>query len=258
MKVIVTSDVLVNQLRRDSVLIAESFDSLCSTDLQEISALYSEASAILLGAAQDLERFTPVQAWAVEVLINVAGSISAAALVLRAGYTLVPGVVLRNSVEAMAVCLHGLLQPDDLKKIRSGDFNTPSAITTAKRVIPPIGHMNGLLSNLFIHISPLHQKIKPLVPYTDRKAPALDLNLKTLRAVVWLFYVVSEFTFVSSVGARARYWKFASPNTATFDPSAEERRWMKQFLEDGGVENRTQDVQPTVQADGPTSGGSSA
>jgi hypothetical protein len=229
--IVVTSDVLVNQLRRDALRIAESFDELCDDDLQELSALYSEASAILVVAFRSLNSCTAVQAWAAEVLINVGGSISAAALVLRSGYTLVPGVVLRNSVEAMAVCLHGLQRPSDLEKIKSGTFNTPKAMNTAKQVLPPFGHLNGLLSNSFTHISPLHQEIKPLVPFKNRKESGLELNLAMLRIVVWVFYAVCEFAFINFVQDSTRYWKVKSKNEAQYCPSEQELDWMINFIE---------------------------
>ena len=229
MPIIVTSDLLINQLRRESQAIAESFDALCDEDLHEISLLYSQAAAILLGALNSQKPMSNAQSWAVEVLINISNSLAAAVYVLRAGFTLVPGTVLRNAIEAMAVCLHGLQYPAELDKIRSGEFNTPHAVTTAKKVIPPFGQMYGMLSNLFTHISPLHQKIKPLAPYTERHL-GLDMNLKTIRASVWFFYVVVEFTFIGSLGESARYWKWESPNIGRYDPSAEERAWLVTYL----------------------------
>lgn len=169
------------------------------------------------------------QSWAIEVLINTSNSLAAAVYVLRAGFTLVPGTILRNAIEAMAVCLHGLRHPADLDKIRNGEFNTPHAVTTAKQIIPPFGKMYGMLSNFFTHISPLHQKIKPLTPYTERY-PDLDINLKTIRTSIWLFYLVVEFTFIRSLGESARYWKWKSPNIGRYDPSEDERAWLTKYL----------------------------
>lgn len=229
MHIIVTNDLLINQLRRDALVIAESFDSLCEKDLLEMSKLFSEASAIVIKALHATHPLSNQQSWAAEVLINIANSISAAAYVLRGGYTLVPGTILRNAIEAMAVCLHGLQHAPDLDKIKSGSFNTPHAITTAKKVIPPFGQMYGLLSNLFTHISPLHQKIKPIEPYLERH-PGLEMNLKTLRATIWFFYVVVEFTFISSLGSSARYWKIDKPGVGRYDPSEEEKAWLMAYL----------------------------
>ncbi|UCV16528.1 hypothetical protein [Quatrionicoccus australiensis] len=228
MPIIVTSDLLINQIKRESLAIAESFDILCDDDLNEISDLYSQAAFVLISALNGQRPLSNVQSWAVEVLINISISLSAAVYVLRAGYLLVPGTVLRNAVEAMAVCLHGLQNSSDLKKIQSGEFNTPHAITTAKKIIPPFGQIYGMLSNLFTHISPLHQKIKPLAPYTEQHA-GLDMNLKTIRASIWLFYVVVEFAFIGSLGESARYWKIVSPNSGKYDPSEEERAWLATY-----------------------------
>ena len=230
MLVLVSHDLLVNQLKRDSAAIAESFDALCESDIKDISTLLAQASSIVLRALHDQGRKNEeLQSWSVVVLLNVANSLSAAAYVLRAGYLLVPGVVLRNAVEAMAVCLHGLQVPADLKKIKSGEFNTPTAVTTAKKVIPPFGQMYGFLSNIFTHIGPLHHDMQPLVPFTERHE-GLTLNLKTLRAATWLFYVVVEFAFIDLLGESGRYWKWEPPNKAIYGPSDKEREWQKQFL----------------------------
>lgn len=230
MPILVTSNLLTNQLRRDSLIIAKSFDELCGSDLEEMSTLLSQGCAVLLSASGNHGNLSNVQTWAIEVLLNVSNSLSAAAYVLRAGHMLIPGVILRNSVEAMAVCLHGLQVQEDLPKIRSGDFDTPRAISIAKKVIPPFGLIYGMLSELFTHISPLHQKTKPLVPFTERHV-GLVMNLKTLRAAIWLFYVVVEFAFINHIAATARYWKIAKPGVAEYNPSPEERTWLMSYLE---------------------------
>jgi hypothetical protein len=229
MLVIVSPDILVNQLKRDSVTIAESFDRHCSEDVGAFSALFAQASAITLsGLHAKGRKNTELQTWSVEMLINVGNSLSAAVLVLRAGYSLTPGIILRNAVEAMAVCIHGLQCPQDLQKIKDGSFNTPAAVTTAKKVILPFGQMYGLLSDQFTHISPLHQSIKPLLPY-EAGEPGLVLNLKTLRAVMWLYYIVVEFAFIDLLD-QPRYWHREPPNKAIYNPSKEEQAWLQEFL----------------------------
>lgn len=230
MPIYVSHDLLINQLKRDSAQIVESFDALCESDIRELSTLLAQASTLLLNAMQDKGRKDKeLHSWSVVALLNIANSLSAAAYVLRAGYLLVPGVVLRNAVEAMAVCLHGLQYPSALKKIVTGEFNTPSAIATAKKVIPPFGSMYGLLSRSFTHIGPLHHQAQPLVPYSERHE-GLELNLSALRVAVWLFYVIVEFAFIDLLGESGRYWKFERPNKAVYTPSQEERQWQSQFL----------------------------
>jgi hypothetical protein len=142
---------------------------------------------------------------------------------------LVPGVILRNSLEAMAVTLHGLQYPGDVQKIKDGNFNTPRAVTTAKKVIPPFGHMYGLLSKIFAHIGPLHQRMRPLEPFQERHE-GVTTNLAILRASTWLFYVVVEFAFVDLLEKSGRYLKFEPPNKALYSPSDEEIEWQRSFL----------------------------
>lgn len=230
MQIFVSHELLLNQLKRDSVHIAESFDALCESDIKEISKLLAQASSLLVQAMHDKGgKDKELHSWSVAALFNIANSLSAAVHVLRAGYLLVPGVILRNAVEGMAVCLHGLQHPKALKQIQSGEFDSPKAIPTAKKVIPPFGLLYGLLSKSFTHIGPLHHQLQPLVTYTERNE-ALELNLRVLRAAVWLFYLVVEFAFIDLLGESGRYWKLERPNKAIYSPSEAEREWQVQFL----------------------------
>ena len=231
MRVLVTKDALLNQLRRDSVVISDSFDERFGEDLDDLSGLLADGMTILLNALNNPRVWeNELRSWSGEVLINVANSLSAAAYVFRAGYMLVPGVVLRNAIEAMAVTLHGLQRPADLERIKKGHFDTPKAVTTAKKVIPPFGHLYGSLSNIFTHVGPLHQKMRPLEPFQDRHE-GVTTNLAILRASTWTFYVVVEFAFFDLLGQTGRYWRFEPPNKAIYAPSEAERQWQRSFFD---------------------------
>jgi hypothetical protein len=229
MPVVITPDILVNQLKRDSLQIAASFDTLCDGDVIEISQLLAESAAIVFAGFQDNGRKNKeLQQWSCVVLLNIVNSLSAAIYVLRGGYRLVPGVILRNAIEAMAVCLHGLRKPQDLGRLKVGNFDSPKAINTAKDVIPPFGEMYGFLSNTFAHIGPLHHSIQPLVAYEARDDD-LVVNLRAIRTSVWLLYVIAEFAFLDLVKS-PRYWRLEPPNKAVYDPSETEKHWQKGFL----------------------------
>ena len=229
MTVIVTSDPLVNQLKRDSLRIAETFDALCDADVIEMSQSLAESLAIIFTGLKDQGRKNrDLQLWSCEILINVSNSLSAAIYVLRAGYRLVPGVILRNAIEAMAVCLHGLQKPQDLTRMKTDNFDSPKAINTAKKVIPLFGELYGFLSSQFAHTGPLLQSIQPLAPY-DARDDDLLINLRATRAEVWLLYVIAEFAFIDLV-QYPRYWRLESPGKAVYDPSEAERQWQKRFL----------------------------
>src|SRR5262249_10995363 len=185
-KIIVTADMLLNQMKRDSLLIAQSFDALCTGDMEELGGLLAECATITLrGLYDDRRADKDLQRWSGELLTNIAFSLSSAVYVLRAGYRLMPGVILRNAVEAMAVCLHGLQKPQDLARIKSGKFDSPKAIITAKKVVPHFGDLYGFLSKEFAHAGPLHHSIQPLAPYNER-ADDLLVHQRAIRASVLL------------------------------------------------------------------------
>jgi len=229
MRIVVTSDLLVNQLKRDSLKIAESFDALCGGDVTEMSQLLAESGTLILRGLEDHgRRNVELQVWSGEILVNVANSLSAAIYALRAGYRLVPGVILRNAVEAMAVCLHALQKPQDLARIKLGKFDSPKAINAAKNIIPHFGELYGFLSKQFAHAGPLHHSIQPFAPYTARDQDLL-VNLRAIRASVWFHYVVAEFAFLDLVDT-PRYWHLEPPDKAVYDPSEAERHWQRRFL----------------------------
>jgi hypothetical protein len=228
-KIIITSDMLLNQMKRDSLRIAESFDGLCAGDMAELSDLLADSATIALRGMYDERRADKdLQIWSGELLTNIAFSLSSAVYVLRAGYRLVPGVILRNAVEAMAVCLHGLQKPQDLARIKSGKFDSPKAIITAKKVIPHFGDLYGFLSKEFAHAGPLHHSLQPLTPYTDRSDDLL-VHLRAIRASVLFHYIVAEFAFVHLVDEH-RYWHIEAPDRLRYSPSEAQMQWQKRFL----------------------------
>jgi hypothetical protein len=202
---------------------------LCDGDKAELSELLADSAAITLRGMDDERRADKdLQMWSAELLTNIAFSLSSAVYVLRAGYRLVPGVILRSAIEAMAVCPHGLQKPHDLARIKSGKFESPKAILTAKKVIPHFGELYGFLSKDFAHAGPLHHSIQPLAQYQERSAD-LVVHLRAIRAAVLFHYIVVEFAFVHLVHEH-RYWHIETPNKLRYDPSEAQRQWQKRFL----------------------------
>ena len=228
-KFIIKSDMLSNQMKRDSLRIAESFDVLCNGDTAELGDLLAASATITLSGISDEQRADKdLQMWSGELLTNIAFSLSSAVYVLRAGYRLVPGVILRNSVEAMAVCLHGLQKPHDLARIKSGKFDSPKAINTAKKVIPHFGDLYGFLSKEFAHAGPLHHSLQPLAAY-EKRSDDLLVHLRAIRASVLFHYIVAEFAFVHLVDER-RYWHIDGPDRLRYSPSEAQLQWQRRFL----------------------------
>ena len=236
--VVYTDEMLINQLQRDSLKIAASFDELCEEHLRSMSRLCSEVFMLLhQGLIVDLYHNELDQA-CIGMLMNAANSFSAAVTLLRNGYRLPPGILVRNILETISTVLHLFTRPDDLKKFKEGQLKSSKTIAAAKEVLPPFGRLYGFFSQEFAHIGSIQRELQPLVPY-DHIDDALRVNLCFLKMTIWLLYVSSELLCLDIVG-RPRYWhclgKKQDGQTAyAYAPSTEERRWMARFLGDCGA-----------------------
>ena len=230
----IRKSVLINQITRDAEMIGKSFDNLHGSDLEKISKQFAHCFGLLtsglLKASSDED---DLRIACGELLSNSLNSIAAAAYLLRGGFALQPGPVIRSCFESLAVVLHLMQYQKDLKSRREHKFDSTRAITSAKRVFPPFGKIYGLLSKDFTHIGRLHKQLTPIREYTESHEP-LELNLYFISTAVWMCYVSSELVFLDVV-AQPRYWTELPSESEnqiaySYSPSAEETAWMEEFL----------------------------
>ena len=224
-----TDDMLVNQLRREGPRIEASFDTLCANDLAELSALFSKANGLFFsGMALGRKEDDDLRIACSQLLMNAANSFAAAVAVLRMGYVLQPGIILRSLLEAVSTSLHLLLNPKDLEAYENHTLQSPKTIAAAKKVLPPFGLLYGNYSDNFAHIGHLHKSITPIREYTERHE-ALNVNLSMLRIAAWLLYVTAELVFNELVEC-PRYWHPVEEGYA-YAPSDNEKAWMQNFFQ---------------------------
>lgn len=224
-----TDDMLINQLRRDGPRIEASFDALCADDLADLSTLLSGANGLLFsGLSVGMKEQDDLRVACSQLLMNAANSFAAAVAVLRMGYVLQPGIILRLLLEAVSTALHLLQNPKDLGAYKSHTLQSPKTIAAAKKALPPFGLLYGNFSDNFAHIGHLHKSITPVREYTGRHE-ALDVNLSLLRIAAWLLYVTAELVF-NDLLEQPRYWHPVEQGYK-YDPSDEEKVWMKNFFQ---------------------------
>lgn len=230
----VRKNVLINQITRDAERIAKSFDELCAGDLERISEQFALCYALLtsgaLNAARDKDELRIACG---ELLSNSLNSLAAATHMLRGGFVLQPGSVIRSCYESLAVVLHLIQFQQDISSHRNHTFDSTRAIGSAKKVFPPFGKMYGLLSKEFTHIGKPHKQFTPIGEYTSSSEP-LSLNLQFIATGVWMSYVVCELTYLDAV-ERPRYWskeptESSDKISCRYRPTLEERLWMDKFL----------------------------
>ena len=226
--------VLSNQLTRDAERIAKSFDRLRWGDVEIISEQLAMCLAVVTsGLLRASREGDDLRMACAELLTNALNSLAGATHLLRGGFILQPGVVVRSSYESLAVVLHLMQRQADLKRYMNHDFDSTRAIASAKSVFPPFGKMYGMLSQEFTHVGRLHKQITPIREYSPSFEP-LALNMLLIRAGVWMCYVTSELAFLEGI-ATPRYWTQVSSNKPhqdayLYSPSPEETAWIAEVL----------------------------
>jgi len=95
--VVFTENMLLNQLRRDGPKIEASFDRLCENDLIQLSALLSKTNGLVYSGLTVASREEDeLRIACAQLLMNASNSFGAAVAVLRMGYVLQPGIILRS------------------------------------------------------------------------------------------------------------------------------------------------------------------
>jgi hypothetical protein len=215
---LLTDDILLNQLRRDCPKIAETFDSLCEVELEKLSKVFSRSTHILFAGVlkmSEKEFFIKTSM----ILMNASSSLVAATQLLRNGFVLQPAMLVRSIVEQVATALHLMAYPADLARLSNGKFDSSKTISTANRMLPIFGKLYGYFSDGFTHVGSLHTDLQPVSMYHDRN-PALVANLQFLGTAALLIEMTAELLFFSAVDSH-RYWKKLDVGKYVFEPSNE-------------------------------------
>jgi len=224
---LINQQMLYNTLDADGQNISRSFDNLYLSELKEIGKLHSQGMALFFsGLNQDSELNTAICG----LLFNASSTLCASTQVLRTGYALQSGALMRNFTENIYSIFHLLQHPQDLAAMKKGKFDTGVAITTTSKLFPLFGRIYGFLTKEFSHIGRLYLDVIPFGPYEKRDEAHLDTHLVIIRIGAWLFYIAAEAAFIKHASP-ARYWKVAGPHGKfQYAPSPSETLWLESYL----------------------------
>lgn len=228
--IVVTKDILINQISRDGPLIAKSFDRLTKKDIHDISAVIADAMGFMVRySIVDSKEYKPTCA---RLLSSALSAFMASVEVARHGFRRPYGAMARNVMEALATVLHIAIEFEALINFHAGRLQSTRSIAVAKKALPPFGHAYGMFSEHFVHINKAHAALEPIVTYRPGEEP-LSFIISTLRANAWLIYVVAELIFHDEIRA-PRYWRYLGDGAFAYKPSESERAWQKKFLDPSG------------------------
>jgi hypothetical protein len=232
--VVIANDFLMTSLQRDCPAIAKAFDEDFADEIKELNAVFSPVMGILIRAIHFDKTVQPPELRNVFffLLQNAANTFVASFDLLRHGFRLQPGILIRGLIENLTTVCHLGQNPKDLERLQKGSFDSTTTLAAAKKVLPLFGPLYGVFSDSFAHISFNHLDLNPVV----RCAPddeAVQANFSFHRIAVWLLYVIAELTFFPEV-EKPRYWReVENPERKpiySYAPSDEEDRWREEFL----------------------------
>jgi hypothetical protein len=231
--VFTTKDMLWNQLKRDGPSIAESFDRLFSEEIDSLGGLFGEVGGMLINGLDKGDEFQKESGF---VLMNSLNTYVASLHLFRLGHRLESLMFMRMIVESISVVLHLKTHPNDIKLFQKGQLKSTKCVSSAKRVIPPLGEIYGHLSSTVNHIHDLHRSFNPLNLYKERDE-AVSTNFGYLRLSLWMLYITAELIYYDFVAA-PRYWKKCEQGYR-YNPSDEVNAWMRDFLSSEGKDSPT-------------------
>lgn len=231
-RIVVKKDLLLNQLRRDSLQIGKHFDSMCDDELTSLGSVFSAVQFMVLCGVAKSEQKQDEFFTTCSVLLNNASMTFAAALtLLRFGYRIQPGILVRNVLENVSTVGHLFMKREDLKKHQAGKLKSTDTIKSMKQIIPIFGKLYGFYSDTFAHISSWYTKPHPLDIFKDNKDPALVANIFSLKGCLWLIYITAELIYLDFLDIKSpNFWTKREKGKFLYDPTNETRKWAKQFF----------------------------
>jgi len=224
-----SNDMLLKRIQRDSIKIGKSFDKLCKEELIEISKLFSKVAFLVSdGLIRAAHEENEMKVTCCKLLMNAISTVQAAIELLRIGYILQPGMMLRSVIETIGLVAYFLIEEEGYKKYQEGNFDSNKTIKYGKEVIPPLGHIHGFLSNHFVHISDLHSEINVVTLYKEMIDP-LRINLDTIKATIWSVYVASELVLYDYYDTH-QYWTKIGENKYQFEQNEETKKWIDKYF----------------------------
>jgi hypothetical protein len=232
-RLVMTNDMLVNQLSRDALRIALSFDHLCLEEIRPMSYLMARLSlALLAGLRKATEEKDELRETCFHLLSNASHSFTAATTLLRSGFRLQPGILVRNILETLTAVICIFSDADAWRDFKADRFKPEKEIAVANKVIPVFGRAYGFFSEKFAHIRKGYGEPNFLIPYESLDEP-LKANISFLKLSIWLIYVVAELVYLDV--AKPMYWERLASNAYAFRPNEEGSEWINRLLDDTDI-----------------------
>lgn len=225
-----SNSMLINQITRDGPAVAASFDVNLIGELQALSPEFSKVTSyVAFGSLKATRSGDPVRDVAGQLIGNALHNVAAATDLVRLGYKLQPGILLRPAVEWAAMAGHLFLHPESLGRFKGGKLKSTDIIAgVSKEINPAISRSWSYLSQDFVHVSKLHQRVQLPTAYKSADDPAAKTNLLGIHMSLMVTSIIAELVFYD-IAEPHEYWRQIKPGAF-------------EFLRDSPVWQRMEDI----------------
>lgn len=214
----VTGEEITAIIYQKSNAVAAAFYKAYGSEIDDLAGDLAMSFTLAANATdrEEADQLSDADYQSAYIFWSAFNSIMAALELFIRGYAKEPQVLTRHVLEiaCMAIDIH--FNPNKLQLFRDGKLKSTESIGVAKRLLPVIGPMNGLLSNFHVHGSVLHSL--PQGDYSSNRGSSWigggykehqrKSHLLTLSNLILTTDVVSamlEFLLRDEVSDR-RYW----------------------------------------------------
>ncbi len=225
-----TRDQIINQLQEFVPQINKSFDSVYKVEFKNISSDLCEVMPLIFIKLKEARRNNDeLKVVCGYLLRNATNTVTSSVQILRCGFKLQGGILLRSVVEICATVIHLMLEPKLLNDFKKGKMKSARSISVASKKVPLFGQYWGLMSNSFVHINSIHAGWYPLGEYNEREDPVKS-TLGIIGIVTMMIRIAVELTFYDYVNHH-RYWKKQEGEEPLFILTREEKiDWALELL----------------------------
>jgi len=213
---IVTKELVVNQLKIVCPEIAKSFDETFIEEFQNLSSDLSEILSIIsTGYIHAQGNNNELYIRCGDLLRNSANTIMASIQILRSGFRFQSITLLRGAIETCATILHLLIKPEIIEDFLKDRLQSSKSISFVDKQIPLFGQIWGILSQKHIHITSVHAAFYPLRNFNDRNEENALAALGTLGITTKILAITTELTFFQEL-LTSNYWEQVEPGKFKF------------------------------------------
>jgi hypothetical protein len=228
---------LINLLKNTCIETNISFDNVYDYDLKYISLIYSRILCKYnMAYNQALLTNNSLHITSGDLIRNASNTLLASTQLLRCGFRLQSGILLRNIIETCACIVQLITEEGAYKKFIEDRLNSPQSIGKANKIIPIFGRVWGLLSNNQVHINNIiHTGNYPIDSYKDKSETPVNITIGLIGYSLMILEITTELVFCKNIAIEdLKYWILKSNGRCQFIPpsNCNEINWMEGAFSD--------------------------